>query len=280
MKKILSLSLSILFIGILNGQNVGIGTNNPAASAQLDVSSTSKGLLPPRMTTIQRNAIATPAPGLMIWCIDCAELQVYNGIAWKNISGSAACSSPLYPNVTICNQIWMTRNLDVVTYRNGDTIPQVTDRTLWDGLTTGAWCYYNNDPANGAVYGKLYNWYAVTDPRGLAPADWHVPSYQEWITLADCLGGAPSAGGKLKATTLWNAPNTGATNASGFTALPGGFLYPGGPFEAIGDQTQWWATTEWTPSLAWNRGIAYNSATLFNVTFSKQGGFYVRCVAD
>ena len=90
--------------------------------------------------------------------------------------------------VTICNQYWMPKNLDVDHYRNGDPIPQVTDPEVWGTLTTGAWCYYNNDPANGAVYGKLYNWYAVNDPRGLAPAGWHIPTEAEMIVMSDCLG--------------------------------------------------------------------------------------------
>ena len=127
------------------------------------------------------------------------------------------------PTVTICDQVWMAKNLDVTTYRNGDVISQVTDPTAWNALTTGAWCYYNNDPANGTIYGKLYNWYAVNDPRGLAPTGWHIPTEGELIALSDCLGGQEVAGGKLKetGTAHWLSPNI-ATNETGFTALPGG----------------------------------------------------------
>src|ERR1035437_3981549 len=123
------------------------------------------------------------------------------------------------PSVTICSQIWMLKNLDVSTYRNGDAIPQVTDSIQWVNLTTGAWCYYNNNSANGPVYGKLYNWYAVNDPRGLAPVGWHVPSHAEWTELSICLyaiSPTGNVGGKMKstgtieaATGLWYAPNTG-----------------------------------------------------------------------
>jgi uncharacterized protein (TIGR02145 family) len=102
----------------------------------------------------------------------------------------------------------MQSNLNVSHYRNGDVIPQVTDPTAWSSLTTGAWCYYNNDTANGTVYGKLYNWYAVNDPRGLSPQGWHVPTDAEWTNLTSCLGGESLAGGKMKATTLWDSPNT------------------------------------------------------------------------
>ena len=85
----------------------------------------------------------------------------------------------------------MLKNLDVSKYRNGDDIPQVTDATTWANLTTGAWCYYENNTANGTVYGKLYNWFAVNDPRGLAPSGWHIPSQAEWVTLQNCLGNDP-----------------------------------------------------------------------------------------
>ncbi len=108
----------------------------------------------------------------------------------------------IYKIVTIGNQTWTKSNLNVSRYRNGDPIPQVQDPSQWANLTTGAWCYYNNDPANGLIYGKLYNWYAVNDPRGIAPIDWHVPSDAEWTILTDFLGGINVAGGKMKAKVL------------------------------------------------------------------------------
>jgi uncharacterized protein (TIGR02145 family) len=100
--------------------------------------------------------------------------------------------------ITICNQVWMTKNLEVDHYRNGDIIPNITNPTEWRNLKTGAWCFYNNDSAIGKIYGKLYNWYAVNDPRGLAPNGWHISSYEEWVELQDCLGGYFEAGGKMK----------------------------------------------------------------------------------
>src|SRR5436190_23369500 len=137
-----------------------------------------------------------------------------------------------YESVTICDQVWMIKNLDVSTYRNGDPIPEVTDPSQWAGLTTGAWCYYENNSANGTIYGKLYNWYAVNDPRGLAPLGWHVPSDEELTTLTSCLGGVFVAGGTMKetGTTHWLAPNTEATNSSGWTGLPGGYRNEFGSF--------------------------------------------------
>ena len=128
-----------------------------------------------------------------------------------------------YQLVTICSQIWTQSNLNVSHYRNGDVIPQVTDPAAWASLTTGAWCYYNNDTANGPIYGKLYNWYAVNDSRGLAPEGFHVPTDTEWNTLMNCLGGASVAGGAMKTvTTHWSTNCTGATNSSNFNGLPGG----------------------------------------------------------
>jgi uncharacterized protein (TIGR02145 family) len=187
------------------------------------------------------------------------------------------------PSVTICSQIWMLNNLEVTTYRNGDPIPQVTDPAAWGLLSTGAWCYYNNDPAMGVIYGKLYNWYAVNDPRGLAPTGWHVPSYAEWTTLITCLGGDLIAGGAMKSTGtieagngLWYAPNTGATNSSGFTGLPGGGRTNDGPFNVIGNAGAWWSCAEY----GWGLFLSYDSGGIARNGSNKQYGFSVRCLRD
>jgi uncharacterized protein (TIGR02145 family) len=201
-------------------------------------------------------------------------------------------------DVQICNQIWMGCNLDVETYQNGDTIPHVTDLSQWLNQTTGAWCYYNNDPALGAIYGKLYNWYAVNDPRGLAPIGWHIPSDEEWKELEMCLGMSRSEadrnitrgineGGKLKATGtiedgdgLWHSPNTEATNESGFSALPGGFLSQGGPFYYIGTFGCWWTSTEYPIIGGWCRMLENKRANIYRGDYEKGHGFSVRCVRD
>ena len=188
------------------------------------------------------------------------------------------CSAVL---VTICDQDWMVKNLDVDHYRNGDPIPQVTDLTAWVGLTTGAWCYYENNSVNGPIYGKLYNWYAVNDPRGLAPLGWHVPSYNELRTLQDCLGGSFVAGGKMKARTLWHSPNTGATNESGFTGLPGGNRsgYVG-TFNAVNEWGYFLSSTEYMPGEVW-LGMLRNFDAYFHIsTFNKTTGLSVRCVRN
>ena len=179
-------------------------------------------------------------------------------LAHGDLQGS--CSAVL---TTICDQDWMVKNLDVSTYRNGDQIPEVTDPSAWAGLTTGAWCYYNNDPANGTVYGKLYNWYAVNDSRGLAPAGWHVPTDAEWTTLSDCLGGEAVAGGAMKetGTTHWLL-NTDATNSSGFTGLPGGLRFSDGAFIDVSFDGFLWSSSEFSTDGAWARYLFYYDGIL------------------
>ena len=278
MKKALAI-LVFLAITITNiAQNVGIGTTTPAASALLDLSSTSKGLLPPRMTTTERNAITTPATGLVIFNTTTNSLEIRNSAAWVSLSPAADA----LPTIQIGTQKWMSKNLDVAFYRNGDPIPQVTDPTAWAGLTTGAWCYYNNDSTQGNKYGKLYNWYAVNDPRGLAPQGWHIPSDAEWTTLATTLGGSSVAGGKMKeaGTLNWTNPNIGGNNNSGFAGLPGGLRRSNGPFDDIGTNGYWWSSTEFNTSTAWYRYLNRNSGSLSRDNNNKLDGFSVRCLRD
>ena len=190
--------------------------------------------------------------------------------------------------VTIGTQVWMTKNLDVATFRNGDPIPQAKTDEEWEKAGENeqpAWCYYNNDPANGAKYGKLYNWYAVNDSRGLAPSGYHIPSDAEWTRLTDFLGGEKVAGPKMKSKSGWDSYTTGGlktcpncvnwnaeyrrkvachtcqdkrclpapevtnsgngTNTSGFSGLPGGFRH-GQRADYIGKKAFWWSSTEST----------------------------------
>lgn len=186
------------------------------------------------------------------------------------------------PNfTTICSQVWMTNNLDVTTYRNGDTIPQVTNLAQWSSLNTGAWCYYNNDSANGKGYGKLYNWYAVNDARGLAPQGWHVASDSEYTILSNCLGGLTVAGGTMKetGTTHWLSPNTGATNSSGFTAVGGGYRNQIGNFFSLGGNSYLWSSTSNSGTI-WYRSLGSSNASLFRSSAIRLNGYAVRCVKD
>ena len=190
----------------------------------------------------------------------------------------------IYQTVTICNQIWTKTNLNVSHYRNGDVIPQVTDPAEWVNLTTGAWCYYNNDSNNDTTYGKLYNWYAINDPRGLAPTGWHVSTDAEWTALENCLKGAVAGKMKETGTTHWESPNIDANNSSGFTGLPGGFRYNyqgSGAFRAIGNYGYWWTSTEGSATLAKPRFLGQYLATNYSASdYQKYNGFSVRCLKD
>jgi uncharacterized protein (TIGR02145 family) len=181
--------------------------------------------------------------------------------------------------VTIGSQVWTSKNLDVATYRNGDVIPQVQDENAWAKLTTGAWCYYDNDASNGTKYGKLYNWYAVNDPRGLAPKGYHIPTDAEWTQLSDYLGGDEEAGTKMKSTSGW-FENGNGTNSSGFSGLPGGGRSGSGTFVNIGKDGYWWSSTEGGTNYAWDRSLLYYDGDVNRTNGSKENGFSVRCLRD
>jgi uncharacterized protein (TIGR02145 family) len=150
----------------------------------------------------------------------------------------------VYHKVKIGSQVWMVENLKVSHYRNGDPIPNIKDST-WDHLKAGAYCNYDNDTNHSAAYGCLYNWYAVNDNRGLAPAGWHIPANAEWEELMSYLGGEALAGDQLKekGRVHWEEPGTDATNKSGFTALPGGFLQRSGVSYGMGFIGCWWSSS-------------------------------------
>jgi uncharacterized protein (TIGR02145 family) len=200
----------------------------------------------------------------------------------------------VYQTVTIGSQVWMAENLKVTHYRNGDPIPNVTDNTAWSGLTAGAYCNYDNDDGNAAIYGSLYNWYAVDDSRDIAPAGWHVPTDTEWKQLEMYLGMSQVAadsvgfrgtdeGGKLKeiGTTHWNSPNIGATNESGFSALPGGARVYTGDFGGnVRDDACFWSPTESGSDHPWWRNLWYNNSVIARIPMYKQCGFSIRCVKD
>lgn len=140
----------------------------------------------------------------------------------------------------------MARNLDLATFRNGDIIPEAKTAGEWNAYNQAfepAWCYNNYNPIDGIKYGKLYNWYAVNDKRGLAPRGWHIPSDKEWAVLSDFLGGDDIAGAKMKSKNDW-IENGNGTNSSGFTGLPVDGVDGTGSFPEIGSGTSWWSSTE------------------------------------
>lgn len=201
----------------------------------------------------------------------------------------------VYPIVTIGDQCWMAENLRTTRYRDGSSIPNLTDNAAWtqELMTNGAWCDYGNDASNDATYGKLYNWYAA-GYSNICPLGWHVPTDAEWMTLESTLGMsgneleavldpnrgvAQNVGGQLKATTSWDSPNTGATNASGFTALPGGYRdYFMGTFSSLGTFSYWWTTSLSDENRPLLRSMKNNSAGVERYDQNAHIGACVRCL--
>jgi uncharacterized protein (TIGR02145 family) len=185
--------------------------------------------------------------------------------------------------VKIGTQIWMNCNLDVETFRNGDPIPHAKTEEEW--LQAGennqpAWCYYDNDQNNGEKYGKLYNWYAVIDPRGLALVGWHVPTDEDWTLLSDFLGGGYIAGEKLKTVSGWENNGNG-TDEVGFAGAPGGSRGFSGNFDDIGSYGNWWSSSESIiSSSAWYYYLNNESGSFDRYDYDKTGGFSVRCLRD
>ena len=233
----------------------------------------------------------------------------YNISAYAVNSGGAVYSSPLtfstmvadidnnfYHTVTIGNQEWMVENLKVTHYRNGDPIPNITKGSAWGGLNTGAYCDYNNEPVNSVIYGRLYNSYAVSDSRNIAPEGWHIATDEEWHNLVIYLDTAAvptavshifynlslTAGGKLKETgiTHWQTPNTGATNETGFTALPGGQRNFTGAFSNVGTFGNWWSPSTSAENGTLMQYMEYNTNYITWIKAANETGLSVRCVRD
>jgi len=283
--KTILLALLISF-GLNTNAQVAINDDGsaPDSSAMLDIKSTNKGLLLPRMNTVQISGISNPAAGLIVFNIDSSDFYGYNGSKWISIWNPGDtladwyCGNVLvdsrdgksYTTVQIGTQCWMEENLNYE--------------------TANSWAF-NNDPANGDIYGRLYTWDAAITA---CPTGWHLPSDEEWKTLemhlgmsiseADTVGwrGTHNEGGQLKETetTHWNSPNSGATNASGFNALPGGYRHYNGSFYDLGYFGGWWSSTEDSGTNAWGRGLGYNNDQVNRNNYNKASGVSVRCLKD
>jgi uncharacterized protein (TIGR02145 family) len=179
--------------------------------------------------------------------------------------------------VRIGNQYWMCENLNVDHYQNGDPIPEIRDAREWESLRTGAWCNYNNDPENGKKYGKLYNWYAVSDPRGLAPKGWHIPRYTEFLALAAKVnldGNALKAVGQV---SKW----TRGYNISGFSSLMSGHRSYNGTFHDLCSSSYFWSSTEFGPDSANSINLYIDEDTnIYKIPYEKTFGFSIRCLRD
>jgi len=207
--------------------------------------------------------------GLIIFITSCGASDN------KTNNGSITATQVAEGEVAIGNQVWTSKNLDVVTYRNGDSIPQVQDIEAWRDLTTGAWCYYENNTANGTKYGKLYNWYAVNDPRGLAPKGYHIPTDKEWTILTKNLGGESKAVTKMKSTSGWEK---NGNNTSGFAGLPGGSRMAVED-EFIGYLGFWWSSSK-EIGLGCYIGLPTNNVNVTRGAVSPYVGYSVRCLRD
>lgn len=190
----------------------------------------------------------------------------------------------IYTSVTIGSQSWLVENLKTTKFNDGTDIPLVTDGTEWQGLTTPSYCYYDNDEATYKdSYGALYNWFAVNTGK-LCPDGWRVPSKSDWEILIDFLGGTSAAGGKLKesGTEHWKNPNTGATNETGFTALPGGYRNAFQTYGEIKGYGAWWTSSkdDDNSNYAWYSVMDYLSEDAYFNNYYKKNGLSVRCIKD
>ena len=191
-----------------------------------------------------------------------------------------------YKTVTIGTQVWMAENLKTTKYNDGTAIPNVTDVNAWAALTTGAYCWYLSQGYNKDTYGGLYNWYAVNPTtnggKNLCPVGWHVPTDNEWTTLTTFLGGASSgAAGKMKetGTSHWLSPNTGATNSSGFSGLPGGYRVKNG-YTQISLEGYWWSSTQFNTDNAWHRSMIWNDGNVQQTSSALLRGLSIRCLKN
>jgi uncharacterized protein (TIGR02145 family) len=187
----------------------------------------------------------------------------------KNGNESVVNSGQSYKSVVIGTQEWMVKNLDVSTFRNGESIPEAKTAKEWLAAyqsESPAWCYYNNDSKNGEKYGKLYNWYAVNDPRGIAPTGWHVPTDAEWKTLIASMGGINSAFTKLK-------------DSDGFAALHSGArYYKDASFNHMGNITFWWSASKNDKWNAWYHAMHFGYKQVARDNGGMNTGHSVRCV--
>jgi len=282
----------ILLYFAVSGQ-VGIGTQSPDSSALLDLNSSNKGLLVPRLTTSAQTSIKNPATGLLIFNLDFLKFYYFDGQQWLSISNntgdtlriwkcgdSVYYSGQNYSTAQIGTQCWMQQNLNTGIRINGGANAQD------DGIIE-KYCY-DDIPANCNIYGGLYLWdeamkYTTQQgTQGICPSGWHIPTDAEWSDLTTYLGGESVAGGKMKEAgyTHWRSPNTGATNESGFTALPGGYFTPVGGLNGQSDFGTWWSSTENVSPNVWGRSLGRVYAFINRFDDHKTYGRSVRCLKN
>jgi len=274
----------------VTARGVAYGTSsNPTLSNNSIINGTGTGVF----TSVLTGLSASTLYYVRAYATNSVGTAYGNQVSFTTLS--AACTGTptvtdvdnnTYSTVPIGTQCWTQSNLKVSKYRNGNNIPTGLTNSAWSVTTSGAYAIYNNDPVNDGLYGKLYNHYAVTDSRGICPTGWHVPSDAEWTTLENHLGGSNVAGGALKSTVMqptlwgWNLPNTGATNSSGFTALPAGLLSYMGNFGYKGNYGYWWSSSVSSGSNAWLLYLNSNDISTYRASNYRSYGLSVRCLKD
>ena len=271
---------------------VSLGTKTNDASGTGSFNSSLTGLSPNTTYYVRAYSINATGPGYgQEIAFTTLSLSFNCGISiLKDIDGNS------YNTLQIGNQCWMKENLKVSKYRDGTVIPLdesggttgIGTGQTWSSIKAGARTLYEHSPSNLATYGYLYNWYSVVDSKGLCPNGWHIPSDSEWTALTDFLGGLSVAGGKMKSTgtTYWNSPNTGATNESGFSVLPGGIRFSDGSFFNIRDFAFFWSATEYNSLHAWYRSLGVSGgnvrrdSVMSDIFDGKLVGASVRCLKD
>jgi uncharacterized protein (TIGR02145 family) len=289
-------SVLMLIVIQITGQ-VSINSDNSPAdnSAILDVKSTTQGLLVPRMTQTQIEAITNPANGLIVFCTNDNKFYAYlqNLNQWKELTFGTAtipwtCNNPFtdshdgktYNTVLIGIQCWMAQNLNIGIRVNG-SVDQTNNSII------EKYCF-NDDENNCNTYGGLYQWdetmqYSTTPiALGICPTGWHLPTDNEWNDLTNYLGGESFSGGKLKEAgyTHWSLPNAWATNSTGFTALPGGARTNIGDFGSLTRMAYFWSSVQNGAPNAWARGLSYLESSVMPYQYNKIFGFSIRCIKD
>jgi len=268
----------------------------PDSSAMLEIKSTTKGFLLPRLTTVERDGIVNPAEGLAIYNIDFKTIEAFTGILWSSPVAEFVCGnqvmdidSNIYNTILIGSQCWMKENLTTTKLNDGAAILNVTEAGDWQTSAVPSYCWWGNDSVSyAALYGALYNWPTV-ETGILCPAGWHVPSDDEWKTLEAFIGlpqdqlnltawRGTNEGAELKNETGWNLGGHGNNNF-GFSALPASLRSPYTGFGPIGQNCYWWSSSEYDAGSAWDRGLSYTHK-IWRSNTVKNYGFGIRCLKD
>jgi|WetSurMetagenome_2_1015567.scaffolds.fasta_scaffold00403_12 uncharacterized protein (TIGR02145 family) len=263
------------------GYSINADPDTMSGSASLAVSANISGLIPKtkyhyRVKAVNPTGTTYGSDVAFTTSNSTGTVIIFNpGLTYGSVSD---IDGKTYKTIEIGTQTWMAENLRTTKYNNGTAIPFVPEITKWAALTTPGYCWYNNDSVS---YGAMYNWYTVNTGL-LCPAGWHVPTDTEWTTLTDYLGGVLVAGNKLKevGTTHWLSSTLGASNESGFSAIPSGYRSYNGSFNSIRSYGYWWSSTESSTSDAYYRDLFYGYIYIDKSSSSKKGGFNIRCLKD